>query len=118
MLFQWYCCVLVVPPDFSPFGPMVSKLVLLPPQPCIITIVGNGPLPVGGIVTATSSGTPSKLGTRLATFPAQKRTPFCGAHALPRGVGSAVATAGTSADRTRAAATASRGQLSRRTCPD
>ena len=33
-------------------------------RPCTITIVGNGPSPVGGSVTSTSIGTPSKVGTR------------------------------------------------------
>ena len=37
----------------------------MPPQPCIITIAGNGPSPLGGSVTSTSIGTPSKLGNAL-----------------------------------------------------
>ena len=81
--------------------------VLLPPQPCSITIVGNGPLPVAGSVTSTSSGTPSKDGTRWASVPVgQKRTPFCGFAGMPersqRGPRRAGASERRSCDRQRA----------------
>ena len=60
-----------------PAGVGDSNADLFPPQPCIITIAGNGPSPVGGSVTSTSSGTPSQLGTRWASVAVgQKRTPF------------------------------------------
>jgi hypothetical protein len=60
-----------------PSGVADSNEDLLPPQPCIITIAGKGPSPVGGSVTSTSSGTPSQLGTRCASSEVgQKRTPF------------------------------------------
>src|SRR3954454_18226600 len=51
---------------------MDSKSFFDPPQPCSITMVGKGPLPVGGRVTSRSSGTPSKGGPRVATVPPQK----------------------------------------------
>jgi hypothetical protein len=52
-------------------------------------------------VTSTSSGTPSKEGTRS---PVQKRTPSCGAHARSNGAGgAAVADAGRAAVTSRAA---------------
>jgi hypothetical protein len=58
-------------------GVALSNELLLPPQPCIITIVGYGPSPDGGSVTSTSSGTPSQLATRWASVVVgQKRTPF------------------------------------------
>src|SRR3954468_10424640 len=89
MLFQWN-----VWPVFFPSSD--SKDVLLPPQPCSITIVGNGPSPLAGSVTSASSGTPSKVATRLAApSPGQKRTPFIAAQSSPSGLGvAAVAEAG------------------------
>src|SRR3954471_11400567 len=71
-----------------------SNADLLPPQPCIITITGNGPSPVVGSVTSTSSGTPSQLGTRCAS-PAvgQNSTPSRGTHACPNGSGGAACAA-------------------------
>ena len=63
-------------------GVVVSNEPLSPPQPCSITIVGNGPSPVAGSVTSTSSGTPSKLATRCeSTAVGQNSTPFCGEQA-------------------------------------
>src|SRR4051794_5254968 len=51
-------------------------------------MVGNGPSPVAGRVTSTSSGTPSKLATRDArSGVGQNRTPSCGAQAWPNGAG-------------------------------
>src|SRR3954447_9825099 len=41
-------------------------------------INGHGPSPDAGSVTLTSSGTPSKLGTRVATEPSQNRVPSRG----------------------------------------
>src|SRR4051795_3544318 len=97
MLFQWN-----VWPVFFPSSD--SKDVLLPPQPCSITIVGNGPLPLAGSVTSTSSGTPSKVATRwVDPLPGQKRTPALGVQASPSGVGAAAA-AGGSASATASAA--------------
>ena len=53
-------------------------------------MVGNGPSPLGGSVTSTSIGTPSKLGTRSASLAVgQKSTPFCGVQAWPKGLGGA-----------------------------
>jgi hypothetical protein len=78
-----------------PAGALDSKSDLLPPQPCIITIVGKGPSPLGGSVTSTSSGTPSNVGTRCCRVSVgQKRTPFCALQACPNGAGSAAASAG------------------------
>src|SRR4051794_41450385 len=55
-----------------------------------MAIVGNGPLPVGGRRTSTSSGTPSKLATRAASDTVgQKRAPSAGAQAWPNGAGGA-----------------------------
>ena len=66
-----------------------SNEVLLPSQPWIITIVGNGPVPLAGSVTSASSGTPSNVGTRCASVSVgQKRTPFSALHACPNGAGS------------------------------
>src|SRR3954465_6060333 len=49
-------------------------------------MVGNGPVPVGGNVTSTSSGVPSKLGTRWdKSVVGQKRTPCRGRQAWPSG---------------------------------
>src|SRR4051812_40761788 len=99
MLFQWN-----VWPVFFPSSD--SKDVLLPPQPCSITIVGNGPSPVAGSVTSASRGTPSKVGTRcVEPFPAQKRTPAFDAQASPSGVASADAAAGSASTATTAATT-------------
>src|SRR5579859_4638903 len=63
----------------------------------MITIAGHGPLPVAGIVTSASSGTPSKVATLWASVSVgQKRTPSTALHACPKGMGSffAAATAG------------------------
>src|SRR3954454_16640293 len=101
MLFQWN-----VWPVFFPSSD--SKLVLLPPQPCSITIVGYGPSPVAGSVTSASSGTPSKVATRCVDpLPWQKRTPTFGAQLRPSGAGAAAAVAGISS----AAASAARRAL-------
>src|SRR3954453_16933931 len=51
-----------------------------------MTIVGKGPLPFSGRVTSTSSGTPSKEGTREArSAVGQKRTPFWAMQPVPSG---------------------------------
>src|SRR3954454_19509562 len=99
MLFQWN-----VWPVFFPSSD--SKDVLLPPQPCSITIVGNGPSPLAGSVTSASSGTPSKVATRwVEPLPAQKRTPAFAAQVSPSGVASADAAAGSASTATTAAIT-------------
>src|SRR5215469_12694642 len=70
----------------GPAGVADSKSVLLPPKPCSMTIVGNGPLPFSGRVTSTSSGVPSKEGTREERLGVgQKRTPFSAVQAWPNG---------------------------------
>ena len=54
------------------------------------TMVGNGPSPVAGSQTSTSSGTPSKLGTRAASSAVgQKSAPSRGVQACPKGAGGA-----------------------------
>src|SRR5215210_577398 len=58
----------------------------------MITIVGSASflLASAGSVTSTSSGAPSKLGTRSASVRVgQKRTPFCGSQGCPNGAGGA-----------------------------
>src|SRR5437660_11326948 len=61
-----------------------------------MTIVGNGPFPVGGSVTSTSSGTPSKDAIRAGSDEVgQKRTLFCAVHVWPNGAGAASAGAAT-----------------------
>ena len=63
-----------------------------------MAIVGNGPLPVAGSHTSTSSGTPSKLGTRAASLAvAHSRAPELGAQAWPNGAGGAASAPGASA---------------------
>src|SRR3954453_11582690 len=80
-------------------GLVPSNAVLVPPRPCSSRIVGNGPSPVGGSVTSTSIGVPSKLAGRDArSGVGQKRTPFVAVHACPNGVGSAWAAAGANAN--------------------
>ena len=77
----------------------------MPPRPWSIRIVGNGPSPVAGSVTSTSSGVPSKLATRDArSVVGQKRTPSFGAHAWPNGAGAAWAVPGASTARAATAA--------------
>src|SRR5258705_1210979 len=81
------------------FGPIlagseVAASPLLPPQPCPMITVGNGPSPVAGSVTSTSSGVPSKLGVRVSPA-AQMRTPSLGAQARPYGAGAAAWAAAT-----------------------
>src|SRR6478752_9035665 len=94
----------------GPAGEAVSKSVLLPPKPCSITIVGNGPLPLSGRVTSTSSGTPSKEGTREAeSTVGQKRTPFSAVQGWPNGaVEDAAAGAANASAAANAVSTASR----------
>src|SRR3954471_3092615 len=80
-------------------------------------MVGNGPSPVAGRVTSTSSGTPSKLATRDArSGVGQNRTPSCGVQAWPNGAGAAWA-AGTAARDAAAAQSAAtrrgRGRMTR-----
>src|SRR5947209_153477 len=72
-----------------------------------MTRVGNGPLPVAGSVTSTSSGTPSKEGTPSTVRPGpasvvgQKRTPAVGKQVWPNGAGpAALALAGVSSHAT------------------
>src|SRR6202011_5273998 len=78
-----------------PAGVVDSKSALLPPQPWIITIVGNGPSPIAGSVTSASRGTLSKEGTRwVSVSVGQKRTPFGALQACPNGAGAAAASAG------------------------
>src|SRR6202023_3900637 len=78
-----------------PSGVEDSKEPLLPPHPCIITIVGKGTAPLAGSVTSASSGTVSKLATRWPSVSVgQKRTPFCALQACPNGAGSAPAKGG------------------------
>src|SRR5215203_1820154 len=88
-----------------PLSSLLSKLVLLPPQPWSITSVGKGPPPLVGSVTSTSSGTPSWLATRVAGVPGQKRTPKWGAQARPSGVGTAEAAGATASSAATAAKT-------------
>jgi hypothetical protein len=65
-----------------PFGVDASKSTLLPPRPCSMKMVGNGPSPVGGSVTSMSIGNPSHVGTRSASeVVGQNRTPFWATHA-------------------------------------
>src|SRR5436305_4904432 len=52
----------------------------------------HGPSPDAGSVTLTSSGTPSKLGTRVATEPSQNRVPSRGTQvSFPNGFAGAAA---------------------------
>src|SRR5438270_10570230 len=100
---------MLVPPAASvPVSSTASKAVFDPPRPCTITIVGNGPLPVSGMVTSTSIGTPSQVGTRWSSDVAgQNRTPFWSAHGFPNGAGGAAeAVVGTSTAAQAAMATA------------
>src|SRR3954452_3100521 len=87
-----------------------AKECLLPPYPCSIRIVGNGPSPMfaGGRVTSTSIGRPSKLGTRWSSLAVgQKRTPSLGsAQAWPNGSGTAAAGAAEKASTARGRARA------------
>src|SRR5262245_52537235 len=67
------------------------------PQPCRSTISGNGPsIAAGGIVTPTSSGTPSQVCTRVASVPAQNCTPDTLTHGtlLPNTLGTVAAPPG------------------------
>src|SRR5215217_3188225 len=100
---------------YEPSGECASNELLLPPQPCIITIVGKGPSPLGGSVTSTSSGTPSQLGTRSASLAVgQNSTASCGTQAWPNGSGGAAWAAGAaSAAVAEAASTASRRRVTR-----
>src|SRR5437764_3451980 len=55
-------------------------------------ISGHGPSPDAGSVTLTSSGTPSKVGTRVATEPSQNRVPSRGTQvSFPNGLAGAAA---------------------------
>src|SRR3979411_211889 len=79
----------------SPAALLDSNEVLLPPQPCSITIVGKGTLPLGGRVTSTSSGTPSNDGMRWArVIVGQNRTPFWSVQEWPNGAAAPTARPG------------------------
>src|SRR4051794_17481030 len=87
-------------------GFVLSNAVFVWPRPCSRRIVGKGPSPVAGSVTSTSIGVPSKLAGRDArSGVGQKRTPFWGVQAWPKGAGSAATAAevGTSASSAAAA---------------
>ena len=76
----------VVEDGVAPVGPGLRcdpRRDFEPPHPCSWTTSGNGPSPVAGRVTLTSSGTPSWESTRLFTSPGQKRTPSCGGAGQP-----------------------------------
>src|SRR3954471_8350460 len=77
-----------------------------------MTTSGRPGSPTAGSATSASSGTPSKVLTRVATVPGQNRTPSCGTHAwVPNGVGAAAAFAAGTRNSTRAA---SKGRVRRR----
>src|SRR3954464_11628681 len=88
-------------------GLVPSNEVFVPPRPCSSRIVGNGPSPVGGSVTSTSIGVPSKLAGRDArSGVGQKRTPLVTVRPGPTGAMSASAAVGPSASPSPASATA------------
>ena len=81
------------PPASGPGSPAWSRR-----SRAASTTVGNGPSPVAGSQTSTSSGTPSKLGTRAASSAVgQKSAPSRGVHACPKGAGGAAEAGGAKA---------------------
>src|SRR5512132_1813719 len=79
-------------------------------------MVGNGPSPVAGSQTSTSSGTPSKLGRRAASSAVgQKSAPSRGVQACPKGAGGAAKAGGARAAHRAATATQGTSERARMT---